>query len=735
MIDPALPRPLRRQRSAPALCALIAIALASCGGDTPGPVGPGVTTRPLYPVGSGTRSHEPLLLRVRADSVPPGSFAGSVGATAISASRLDDTTLVVLTPAVAAGSHRLQLEMSARTYAANIIVLDAPPLPDPDVHFDTTFARIEASMDSLVALVANPLTRPAGIDSASFAADAAGFEASVAELRAAWASASAADRATVSAVLVRNADALGLGRGSASLAGLLFSAGLTEDGCGNIKSFFDRTNREAKQLWGTLAIVGVVSWGGGIGTKLLGTLVNAVIVKKFITAKHGEIWEHLFEPCVSELLEGDEGSFLRMNAIAAPEVFVAGEARKVTIPAEHRSITEADAKLPGFIGEVVTLFRTFQQGWRDLIALIPGYTKPAPELPAQPARRERRVVPGSQLALGTLAPSGVSGIASGATDWMVTLNKSRFGTDLPVTYEVRYTPTGMPAQLVTRSATLRPAVYPLATVAAPSATEVEEDGWVVLAATVRDSSGNVLSGRTLHWRSGNPSIATVDSLTGRVVGVAPGQATIAVRATGTVGDTAHASTPVTVTEAALGNDVTITMSGPTSVTATRSVSGGAKVMRCSFPLTATAVGDGPARWAQARVLIAGLDGKSIDNSDPLHNAADWFGASRIKPGEPQTGPQSWYVATPEQYTPFRIIMELSYQISDPVVNRTAVFTMVCHDGPTEGGGSPGSGGPGGLGFQRNHAIVPLEAPAARARTRAVGGMVRKASVDAKGGAR
>jgi hypothetical protein len=315
------------------------------------------------------------------------------------------------------------------------------------------------------------------------------------------------------------------------------------------------------------------------------------------------------------------------------------------------------------------------------------------------------------------------------------LNKSLFGKDLPVTYEVRYTPTGMPQQVVTRGATLRPAVYPLATVTAPSAAEVEEDGWVVLAATVRDSSDNVLTGRTLRWTSSNTLVATVDSVTGRVTGVAPGGATVSVRATGTVGDTARASTTITVTEAALGDDVTITMSGPSTVTATRSVSGDMKVMRCDFPLTATAAGDGPARWGQARVLIAGLDGQSIDNSDPLHDAATWFGASRIKPGESQTTPQMWYVWHPEQFTPFRVIMELTYQVGDPAVNRTTVFTMICHDGPTEGGGSPGSGGPGGVVFSREGAIRTLDAPATGARTGAAGGAVRKSTRGTKGGAR
>ncbi|HWG36066.1 MAG TPA: Ig-like domain-containing protein [Gemmatimonadaceae bacterium] len=50
-------------------------------------------------------------------------------------------------------------------------------------------------------------------------------------------------------------------------------------------------------------------------------------------------------------------------------------------------------------------------------------------------------------------------------------------------------------------------------------------GTVVIAPTVKDASGNVLSGRTITWSSSAPAVATVSS-TGSVSAVGPGTASI-----------------------------------------------------------------------------------------------------------------------------------------------------------------------------------------------------------------
>src|SRR5260370_39897380 len=57
---------------------------------------------------------------------------------------------------------------------------------------------------------------------------------------------------------------------------------------------------------------------------------------------------------------------------------------------------------------------------------------------------------------------------------------------------------------------------------------------VQLTATLKDASGNVLSGRTVTWASGAPTVATV-SPSGLVSGVAVGSATVTATSEGQSG--------------------------------------------------------------------------------------------------------------------------------------------------------------------------------------------------------
>lgn len=70
-------------------------------------------------------------------------------------------------------------------------------------------------------------------------------------------------------------------------------------------------------------------------------------------------------------------------------------------------------------------------------------------------------------------------------------------------------------------------------------------GTVVIAPTVKDASGNVLSGRTITWSSSAPAVATVSS-TGVVSAVAPGTASIMASSGGQTGQVS-----VTVTRPAV----------------------------------------------------------------------------------------------------------------------------------------------------------------------------------------
>ena len=70
-------------------------------------------------------------------------------------------------------------------------------------------------------------------------------------------------------------------------------------------------------------------------------------------------------------------------------------------------------------------------------------------------------------------------------------------------------------------------------------------GTVVITPTVKDASGNVLSGRTITWSSSAPAVATVSS-TGVVSAVAPGTASIMASSGGQTGQVS-----VTVTRPAV----------------------------------------------------------------------------------------------------------------------------------------------------------------------------------------
>jgi hypothetical protein len=72
---------------------------------------------------------------------------------------------------------------------------------------------------------------------------------------------------------------------------------------------------------------------------------------------------------------------------------------------------------------------------------------------------------------------------------------------------------------------------------APASASVASGATKQLTATLRDASGNVLTGRTVSWGSSNLSGATV-SATGLVTGVAPGSATVTATSEGKTGTAA-----------------------------------------------------------------------------------------------------------------------------------------------------------------------------------------------------
>ena len=121
----------------------------------------------------------------------------------------------------------------------------------------------------------------------------------------------------------------------------------------------------------------------------------------------------------------------------------------------------------------------------------------------------------------------------------------------------------------TSAITVSATVIPVASVSVtPTAPSIPVGGTVQLTATLKDASGNPLSGRTITWQSAAPGIATVDG-SGLVRGVAAGSATITATSEGKSG-----SAIVSVTQAPVAavnvtpSSATIPANGTVQLTAT-----------------------------------------------------------------------------------------------------------------------------------------------------------------------
>jgi uncharacterized protein YjdB len=142
-----------------------------------------------------------------------------------------------------------------------------------------------------------------------------------------------------------------------------------------------------------------------------------------------------------------------------------------------------------------------------------------------------------------------------------------------------------------------PSPLPVASVSlAPSTVTLTVGGAVSLAATLKDANGNTLTGRSITWASGNPSVAAV-SATGAVSAAAVGSATITATSEGQSGTSTVSVTTVPV--------ASVTVS-PT----TASVQAGQTVQLSATPKDAngTALSGRTVTWASSNVGVATVSG-------------------------------------------------------------------------------------------------------------------------------
>ncbi len=118
-----------------------------------------------------------------------------------------------------------------------------------------------------------------------------------------------------------------------------------------------------------------------------------------------------------------------------------------------------------------------------------------------------------------------------------------------------------------------PPIKPVATVTVSVPPALSVGGSTQATAIARDSSGDVLTGRTMTWGSSAPSIASV-SMTGLVSGLSPGSASVSATSEGKTGAASVTVAPIVVLPAPVAR-VTVTLGastipvpGSTSATAT-----------------------------------------------------------------------------------------------------------------------------------------------------------------------
>lgn len=153
------------------------------------------------------------------------------------------------------------------------------------------------------------------------------------------------------------------------------------------------------------------------------------------------------------------------------------------------------------------------------------------------------------------------------------------------------------------TATVTVQVAPVATIAvSPSAPSIAINATVQLSATLKDASGNVLTGRTVTWTTAAASIATVSG-SGLVTGVTAGQVTITATSEGKTGTsvvTVQAAAPAPVASVSVSPSApTVAINATQQLTATTKDANGAV-------LTGRVV-----TWQSSATGVATVDGSGL----------------------------------------------------------------------------------------------------------------------------
>lgn len=524
---------------------LLATLLAGCGDGT-GPEAP-------LPIAMSTavRAYQVVEARLGAGAVTQAEVSGTLGTVAITASRLDDSTVAFAVPNVLAGPHTLSLSSGGKSYKATLQVQAAPAVANPAASLDSIGRRIDSVLVAHAAALEAPLdlSTIGGIDTAAVRSQLAVLRARVADFRGQVAALSPAEQAEVAAFFAANRHLLTVVEGSVASAGAMHALAAASRAAGSActggKACYDAVD---KLLLTVIAGSGaaltvmhgakVASWLGGVASKITAEGLMIVTAGVLMGYVMNEI-ATMTRSAVKGLLTGSAVSPALVPSLAVQQpvtlrfgedlpTFRSGTPGPMVVTAEYRSLTAGDLASDPALSAVAASFRLFQDGFSAVASLIPFFDIPAPSFPASPLVRVVEPIPPSQLAIGTVSPAGFTAAASSSgANWMLTFANALQGRDHQVSFPVTFTPPGLPSQTASRPALVQPLVYRVASLQMTyPATTVSMLATLNLATIAKDSTGRAmtaaeLGGRKPAWSTANAGIATVDA-DGVVTGKAQG---------------------------------------------------------------------------------------------------------------------------------------------------------------------------------------------------------------------
>ena len=468
-------RPARR-----AIAAIALVLLGACGGDKasgPAPVAPALVlvTSSVVPRGI-------LVAHTVGTALPSGALSATLGSTTLTPTRLDDSTLAIDVPALTAGLHQLVVTAASGALSANVQVVPAPTVADPQAYLDETIAVAEAEVATLDADLANPVLAETAADSADLRDFARTLGDSIAVARQRLAALTPEERAQVATHVAARMYALDILQAPpiASLArairygvapaDVLASTYANEiclgrsdtlEGCnGLLVGFSDQTAAELALLTG-LGIAAYVEGLSGVGIAV--AVVTGIKVYTRVKVLSREITINFKLPTIGSLLGQDEeeedaslrasrlladvqvGGQVATSATTTPQYFVTGVTQDVRVRARYRSLVSADLSVPGLAPIANRAKRIV--GFTNIIRRLFFMGEMRTLLPPTPARTVVAPIPGRYLSVDDVAPGNisVSGTA-GDTTARLRFTSSGLTSDLPFTYTIRYGPPGLPTQ-------------------------------------------------------------------------------------------------------------------------------------------------------------------------------------------------------------------------------------------------------------------------------------------------